>query len=350
MLNAGGIWNDPEHGMHSGDRMDQTRIGPPAGSGPPAPSAQEILQEFWREIVRLDPEAVVAIGPPAVVPLAAAPSAAALTRGAETAEASPRDLGLQAGPPLALPALLELDGVAFIAAAYGAVLGRLPDEAGIAAAEAAMALGFSKVAVLGSLQQSPEGRASGRVIPGLRTRARAHAAYRLPVLGRAARLGAAVLRRSGLLRRLAWMQFEPRRLQQDPKLAGVTARLDLLEAAHLESRQAHAGTVADHQARVESLAHQVAVLGNEHALTLDRLGKRLDMMLRQMAALDERITSPLVGRAGGLEAQRRTMTQIRADLEAEQRRTAMVSDQLRRELETAQPALSGFSQRIARQA
>lgn len=298
-----------------GNRMDQTAIGPPGSH--PAPSSHEILQEIWREIVRLDPEAVPVMAPPA--------SAAGTCFGT-------------ACPP-ALPALLALDDAAFIAAAYDAVLGRVPDEAGIISVQAAMARGFSKIAVLGSLQRSPEGRATGRIIPGLRARALAHGAYRLPVLGGVARLASAIVRRSGLPLRLTSMRRR-QGLDRDARLAAMDGRLASLEALHLQAGRAHAATVADQQARIDALARKVAALVNEHVLGLDRLAKRLDAVNRQMAALDETLTDPLVSLADGLEAQRRAILQVRADLAAELRRT----------LEGARPALPTLTHQVARQA
>lgn len=59
-----------------------------------------------------------------------------------------------------------------------------------------------------------------------------------------------------------------------------------------------------------------------------------------MAALDETLTDPLVSLADGLEAQRRAILQIRADLAAELRRTP----------EGARPALPTLTHQVARQA
>jgi len=279
------------------------------------------------------------------VPAAGSP-ATALARVPRTDELGVHGGVLQLEPPPALQALLALDGDVFIAAAYGAVLGRLPDETGLASAQAAMARGFSKIAVLGSLHRSPEGRASGRVIPGLRARALAHAAYRLPVLGGVARVGSAVLRRSGVSRRLVWLPSSRRGLGRGARLAGVDARLAALEALHLQAERAQAGAVATCQAQVNSLSHKVAALGEEQALQLDRLARRLDAVVGQVAALDERS----VTLADDLEAQRSAAGQIRADLEAEQRRGTVASNELRRDLDATYPALSGFGHRIARQA
>jgi len=314
--------------------MDPTAIGPPPTSL--APSPDDILLELWREIVRIHPEAVPVFAPPA----------AALAKGSDS------DAFRHPSGGRSLPALLALDGAAFITAAYGAILGRLPDEAGLGSAQAAMARGFSKIDVLGSLQRSPEGRASGRTMPGLRVRALAlaHVAYRLPVLGGIARLGSALMRRAGLSRRLTAMQGGGRGLDRDAKLAGMETRLELLEAVHRRAWQDQAETVANHRARIDSLGRKVAALANEHALGLDRLAKRLDSVSRQMAALDETLTDPLVSLADGLEAQRRATLQLRADLEAEQRRNSMASDELRRTLELARPILPNLAYQIARQA
>ena len=318
--------------------MDQTAIRLPAIH--PAPPADEILQELWREVMRLNPEAA-----PVVEALA---PARAMVGGIGDAR-----VPLGAG---SLPALLALDGPAFIAAAYGVILGRSPDEAGIASVQAAMARGFSKIAVLGSLQRSPEGRATGRVIPGLRARALAHAAHRLPVLGGVACFGSAILRRSGLSPRLVGLRLGGRgldreaRLAGETRLAGVDARLELLEALHLKAQQAHAETVMDHRARIDSLARKLAVLGAENILALDRLAERMTAVSRQLAALDETLPDKLASLADGLDAQLRATLQIRADLDAHQRRVSTMSAELRGTLDAMRPALPSLHHHLARHA
>ena len=99
--------------------------------------------------------------------------------------------------PLPLPALLGLEGPAFIAGAYWTLLNRAPDEGGSAYVTAQLARGRSKVELLYQLQASVEGRQLGRPMPGLRQRYWVHRVYRIPLLGPLFRAGASGLRRAG---------------------------------------------------------------------------------------------------------------------------------------------------------
>jgi SAM-dependent methyltransferase len=145
----------------------------------------DIVDELWREIARYRAGAVP------------------MTQGrqAKLGRAPEQALAV-AEMRLPLAALLALDGMAFVDAAYRTILARAPDDAGIAYFMREMAAGGSKVMLLGELQRSAEGRSAGRAIPGLRRRYVMHRAYRVPVLGGVAKIASGVLRRTGVSRRI----------------------------------------------------------------------------------------------------------------------------------------------------
>lgn len=72
-------------------------------------------------------------------------------------------------PPVRLAALLACADATFLDEAYGAILGRAPDPAGRAFHAAALAADpGARIAVIGALRRSAEGRAVATRIPGLR--------------------------------------------------------------------------------------------------------------------------------------------------------------------------------------
>ena len=125
--------------------------------------------------------------------------------------------------PVTLARLLERHGTDFVVGAYTDLLGRLPEPDSLEYYRLALLDGrLSKVAILGMIRSSPEGRRRGEPVPGLRRRFLLQRAYRVPVLGRALRTAVAVL----ALPRLLW---DLQRLEQQNAL--TQERLARLERA-----------------------------------------------------------------------------------------------------------------------
>ena len=249
-------------------------------------TTDEIKDELWLEIARYNarPNSRAALLPHALQAPPAPPSA-----------------------PMTLPALLALDGAAFIDAAYQTILGRAPDDAGIAYFMRAQAAGVSKIVLLGGLQHSAEGRHAGTTVNGLRRRYFAHRLYRLPVLGAAARLAGATLRRAGLSSALAGAQ-PGRRLAEDERLAAtIAACQDMMERraraqdAQIEAAAQHIATL---QARLDALA-----AANGASAALDTLTSRLavqEQAARTMrATLDTQASAVSGAVARSLDSERR---------------------------------------------
>lgn len=134
--------------------------------------------------------------------------------------------------PVTLARLLERHGADFVVGAYADLLGRAPDPDALDYYRAALMDGrLPKVAILGMIRYSPEGRRRGEPVPGLRRRFVLQRAYRVPVLGRVLRAAVAVLALPRLSR-------DVQRLEQHNAL--LQERL-----ARLERALASAGAAAD---------------------------------------------------------------------------------------------------------
>jgi hypothetical protein len=134
--------------------------------------------------------------------------------------------------------LLRLPDAAFLRAAYLAVLGREPDQAGWSVTFPRLRrLESSRVEVLHSLTASVEGRARGVVISGLRLRLLGERIARLP--GLRTLIGAASALR--LLRQLP--QLRARQEELEAELAEMRRRHEQL-AALIEEREAPAAVDA----------------------------------------------------------------------------------------------------------
>lgn len=157
----------------------------------------------------------------------------AVARGAAGTHEQSRHAPYQASSPsepVTLARLLERNGADFVAGAYADLLGRAPDPGALDLYRTALLSGtLPKVAILGMLRYSREGRRCGRVVPGLRRRFLMQRAYRVPLLGRALRTAAAVLTLPRLMRDL-------QRLEQQ-------GALDRERIAQLEQALASAGSL-----------------------------------------------------------------------------------------------------------
>jgi SAM-dependent methyltransferase len=214
----------------------------------PAITTTEIKDEMWFEVGRYD-------------------SVAALQR--RVLQAQPQYV---VNGPLTLPALLALDGLSFIDAAYRTILDRAADEAGIAHFTQELAAGISKIVLLGRLRRSAEGRRAARPLPGLGRRYVAQRLYRVPVLGIAVRAAGAVLRRGGMSAALGGCSATPRG-QHATILGKLGAAQDAFERrARIQDAAIEAATC-----RIAAMqTHQDKVLGaDEKRVSLADMQRQL---------------------------------------------------------------------------
>ena len=258
----------------------------PNMSVPPV-TAAEITDEIWMEVAR---------------------NHAGTTQLREAAErarlaSSPVIAPATSNVALPLAALLGLDGTAFIEAAYSTLLGRAPDEAGIAYITRELVAGRSKVELLGELAASAEGRQSGRVVAGLRRRYLARRVYRIPVIGPVFRLGSAVLRRLGISRVLGGggSSDAALRAELDSRLAGFAAAMD-------SRRRAVEERVAEQQVAIELVTRRLAMLQaaqedvgrraitavNDQGRLLSSLSEQSAAFARQLSAVEDSVIDSLL--------------------------------------------------------
>jgi hypothetical protein len=139
----------------------------------------------------------------------------------------------------ALDDFLHVHNEEFVELAYRCLLKRAPDAAGQLEALQRLAAGDSKIALLGDLRHSVEGRGYGVQIRGLAPRYRFWRLTRLPLLG-------------GMIERLALLWSLPEIAREQRQLGQALAR-------------EHAGSeVADLAAEVARLREEIAAL---HAAT-----------------------------------------------------------------------------------
>ena len=200
----------------------------------------------------------------------------------------------EATPPQPLSALLRLDGLAFIAAAYATVLGRAPDAVGTAHIAAQLDAGRSKVVLLAGLQRSPEARQRGTRLAGLRRRYVAARLYQMPILGPVAQLAARALRRSGLSRRLGGREAAvPGMATSLATMAAAGETTQLLLARHQAALEGVAARIAAVQAAQEALTRKTLAAAAEQSGALVELADRQAALAQRLAALEDSLADPL---------------------------------------------------------
>lgn len=187
--------------------------------------------------------------------------------------AAPRPVPSGPGAPLRIEALMGLDDAAFIQAAYSALLGRQPDEAGVRHYGDELAAGRSRVMVLGGLRYSDEGRRVGTPVPGLRGRFLLHRLYRTRGIGRVARTLTGIAALPGLLRDVSRLSVE----------------MDALRSAPAPTMQLLPALVEQAEVTERGLARMQAAL-RAMDLQIDELSRRLrrDPWAAPVLALAER--------------------------------------------------------------
>ncbi len=243
---------------------------PDTHGSPPLPpvTAAEITDEIWLEVARRHAEdgrsRELVQHPPAV----AAPA------------------------PLQLQELLALDGTDFIEAAYGSVLGRRADQAGLAHLVAELARGREKTELLANLQNSPEGQQAGRFIAGLRQHEAGRRLSRVPVVGRAMRVGL------GVLRRAAPSGGGGSASSATAARAEAQAQLAAFEVGLGSWRRAMEGQLIDHRLAVDTVTRRLATVQAAH----EELGRKTLKVMAEQAALLATLTERSAGFARQLAA------------------------------------------------
>jgi hypothetical protein len=144
----------------------------------------------------------------------------------------------QKGPITSVPPLLALHDRAFVHAAYQAVLGRSPDPEGETHYLAQLRAGTHKLAILGQMRRSPEGRAFIPGVAGLDSAIRWYRQATLPLLGALVRLLTGEEGNGATHRRLRMLSNDIGRMDND--LVALAHRVE-----HLGQTPWHASPPAD---------------------------------------------------------------------------------------------------------
>ena len=299
------------------------------GGGPIPPiTAAEITDEIWLEVARQHSGGA---------PLREAAEKARL---ASSPTAAPR----AAPVPLPLPALLELNGPAFVEAAYATLLGRAADPVGMALYEAELARGRTKIELLGRLQASGEARQSGRTLPGLRRRYLAHRLYRIPLLGPLARVGGVALRRAGVSRALGGRGKADvaLRAELESRLGVFTAAIDsrrrVLEEKLAEQRTAvelATRRLAQVQAAQDELGRRALSAIADQGRLLATLSDQSAGFARQLAATEDSVIESLLSLHDSVTGQAKRLSRLEGSFDpaAAKQRIEAAAGALRAELD-----------------
>jgi SAM-dependent methyltransferase len=179
-------------------------------------------------------------------------------------EAAPARSSLVTHRPLNLWSLYAWHGPDFIRHVHLELLGREPEQGELAKLSSALADGrLTEIEIIGQVRLSPEGRAAGRSVPTLRLRFLLARFYRLPVIGRVARIITALGR---MPRLLTQMQRVEQGMHQQ------TTRLDRLDAsapAASAALQRLGDSVAGLGARVSAMNQRLSEMPDLRQLTVD---------------------------------------------------------------------------------
>ncbi len=203
--------------------------------------------------------------------------------------------------PLDLGPLMARQGDDFVRGVYQELLGREPDARASYYTDALREGRLSKLEILGGVRFSDEGKAVGREVRGLKRRFLLSRAYRLPVVGRLARIGTAVAGLPATLRHL-------QRLEQ--AFAAEAARVASLAEASGEESRARRDGEAEAMTRIHKLEKSLISLVGETASRQEERGKLTDDAVVSLAdrldaleaAVAEAARRPPASVAGGAVA------------------------------------------------
>ena len=190
--------------------------------------------------------------------------------------------------------LLRFHGDEFVRNAYRALLGREPDQAGMAHHLERLASGHvNKIAVLASLLSSPEGRSTQVQLEGLSLPVAVRRLGRVPIIGYFVRLGVGILRLPNLVQHLnrfefyTWSQQRTITDRQDQQHKELSETLQQLSAQMLDITQR---TTEQQRASELALAQQ-AVFEERFAETRTHFDESTSRLTGKLAAAAQEITS-----------------------------------------------------------
>lgn len=190
--------------------------------------------------------------------------------------------------------LLRFHGDEFVRNAYLALLGREPDQAGMAHHLERLASGrINKIDVLASLRSSPEGRSTQVQLDGLSLPIAVRRLGRVPIIGYFVRLGVGILRLPNLIQHqnrfefYTWSQQRTITDRQDQQHKEVSETLQQLSAQMLDNMQ----RTAEQQRASELALTQQAVFEERFAESSSRLTAQLAAAAQEIASSTKRIES-----------------------------------------------------------
>ena len=231
--------------------MTQGDTDPPTTSGHVVPTEEAIASHLLSEIHR------VASGPGA---------------GERFAPPMPRTIAHDAALPNdaqraddRLHELSELDHSAFVDRAFRILLKREPTADERWESTARLLRGEPKTAVLGRLRFSPEGRARGVEVPGLRPRHLAQRLFRIPLLGYVLEWANALVKLPVALRfgRVTEQRFAAALASLESRLAGERAERLASGTAEVDARAAQQATVGRIAEELKTFGSRLAEAGIE---------------------------------------------------------------------------------------
>jgi SAM-dependent methyltransferase len=190
--------------------------------------------------------------------------------------------------------LLRFHGDEFVRNAYRTLLGREPDEAGMAQHLEGLASGrFNKIDVLASLHSSPEGRNAQVKLDGLSLPIAVRRLGRVPVVGYFIRLGVSILRLPNFIQHHNRFEFytwsQQRRIadRQDQHQRELNEALQQISAQILEIMQ---GATEQQRANELALAQQ-GVMEERFAEAQTHFDESTLKLTNQLASATEKIQS-----------------------------------------------------------
>lgn len=191
--------------------------------------------------------------------------------------------------------LLRFHGDEFVRNAYRTILGREPDEAGMAHHLEGLASGrFNKIDVLASLSASPEGRKSPVQLEGLSLPVAVRRLGRLPVIGYFIRLVVGILRMPNSIQHYNRFEFytwsQQRRIadRQDQHHKELTESLQQISAQMLQIMQ---GATEQQRSNEVALAEQHGEMEERFAAAQTHFDELTAKLTGQLASVTEKIES-----------------------------------------------------------
>lgn len=297
----------------------------------PAPGNQAhvdvdaLMQEIRRDLAQRMGDADGASAPPSSVGAAATSAVPALPVDDEV---------IARRPTYTLTEFLRFHDAAFIANAYRGILGREPDAAGGDAYLERLREGsLAKVEILGRLRYSPEGRAAGVRVDGLRVPFALRSVRRIPLVGPLLGMAQYVVRLPTIVRNHERLEAAVFRRDREVREAvnAIGARLEARGRA-LDEQVARIAAMAS---QFEAMAsRQQALVSRQDAMTsqLGAMSTRLEAMSTQLEAMSSQLEA-IAPRLAGVEREFQDLRTAIGALELRHAAATALGAQLRREVD-----------------